>query len=144
VFFQPENEKSPILKLKSFSLGFGSQVFKALGDESRLRILHLLFRTTELTITDLELILDFTQTKTARLMGVLKNAGLVQSRRQDHWVFYKIKEEAIDFLGELMVYLEKDVRLMEDFNMCKVLESNRELTAFKLASRQYQPPGFSK
>ena len=132
-------EKTSVLKLKNFSLSFGTQIFKALGDESRLRILNLMFYKEELTISDLELILDFTQTKTARLMGILKNAGLVQSKRKDHWVFYRIKYEASELLSELLLFMEKDPRFLEDLALCKVLETNRELIVNKLALKQYKP-----
>jgi ArsR family transcriptional regulator len=132
-------EKSPVLKLKSFSLAFGAQVFKALGDESRLRILHLLYHMKSLTITDMELILDFTQTKTARLMGVMRNAGLVQSSRTDYWVFYRIKDEATGLLADYLQLMEKDPQLVEDLKLGRTLESNRELIANKIAMKQYKP-----
>lgn len=135
----PAREKSAVLKLKSFSLSFGTQIFKALGDESRLRILFIMLHQKELTISDLELILDFTQTKTARLMGILKNAGLVQSKRKDHWVFYNIKEEAYDLLNDLLLFMEKDPQFQEDLALCKVLATNRELIVNKLALKQYKP-----
>ena len=93
----------------------------------------------ELSISDLELILDFTQTKTARLMGVLKNAGLVQNRREDYWVFYRIKEEASEFLEGLIELMEKDAVLQKDIRACEAMESNRELTSHKIEQRRYKP-----
>jgi ArsR family transcriptional regulator len=52
------------MKLKNFGLTFGEQIFKSLSDQARVRILHLLLKNGEMTISDLEHILDFTQTKT--------------------------------------------------------------------------------
>ena len=49
-------------------------------------------KNKELSISDLEHILDFTQTKTSRHLIYLKNAGLVGSRRVDQWTFYYILE----------------------------------------------------
>ena len=132
-------EKTTTIKLSGFSLSFGKQVFKALGDESRLRILSLLLHREELSITDLELILDFTQTKVARLMGVLKNARLVESRREDHWVLYRIKDEAIELLNQLMGFMEKEPQVVKDKSLADVLFSNRELSVNKLALKQYKP-----
>ncbi len=132
-------EKAPSLILKSFSLPFGVQAFKALGDETRLRILHILLHFEELSITDLELILDFTQTKVARQMGVLKNASLVQCRRIDHWVLYKIKDEAHEFLNGLLTYIEKEPQIQKDKSICEVLHSNRELSVNKISLKQYKP-----
>jgi ArsR family transcriptional regulator len=134
-----EAEKFSSLKLKNFSLPFGVQLFKALGDESRIRILHILFHKGELSITDLELIMDFTQTKAARLVGVLKNANLIQSRRVDHWVLYKVKEEAMELLGQILEYMEKEPVFQSDLFTCEALSSNRELSINKLAMKQYKP-----
>ena len=39
-------------------------------------------------------VLDFTQTKTSRQLSYLKNAGLVNVRRLDNWMYYFLKEEA--------------------------------------------------
>ena len=134
-----ESEKVSSLKLKSFSLPFGVQLFKALGDESRIRILHILLHKGELSITDLELIMDFTQTKAARLVGVLKNANLIQSRRENHWVLYKVKEEAMELLGHILEYMEKEPIFQSDLFTCDALSSNRELSINKLAMKQYKP-----
>jgi ArsR family transcriptional regulator len=137
-----ENAKLPVLRLKNISLASGTLVFKALADESRLRILNLMLFREELSISDLELILDFTQTKTARLMGLLKTAGLVQSRRQDYWVFYKLKEESVELLQDLLGLMEKDPIFQKDIRSCEVMESNRELMINKLALRQYKPRNY--
>jgi len=134
-----ESARGPSLRLKNISLSSGTQVFKALADESRLRILNLLLFRDDLSISDLELLLDFTQTKTARLMGVLKSAGLVQSSRQDYWVLYRLKEEAAELLEGLLELMEKDPVLQKDIRSCEAMESNRELSREKIALRKYKP-----
>ena len=63
------------MRLKHFTVAFGQQVFRALADESRVRILHLLWRNQEMCISDLEQVLDFTQTKTSRQLAHLRSAG---------------------------------------------------------------------
>lgn len=124
------------MRLKNFTLGFGSQLFKAFSDESRVRILFLLHHYPELCISDLEHILDFTQTKTSRHLTYLKNSGLVGSRKQDQWVFYQIKDEVKDIVGLIFQYLHKDPILLKDLDTSKVLESNRELAIYKINGRQ--------
>ncbi|MFC7670397.1 ArsR/SmtB family transcription factor [Hymenobacter humi] len=79
-----------------------------MGDESRVRILHLLWRNREMVVADLEQVLDFTQTKTSRQLAYLKNAGLVSVRRLDNWMYYFLKEEAAELLQELLGFMEKD------------------------------------
>ncbi|GAB3229381.1 hypothetical protein GCM10027346_14800 [Hymenobacter seoulensis] len=125
------------MRLKHFTVAFGQQLFKALGDESRVRILHLLWRNQEMCISDLEQVLDFTQTKTSRQLAYLKNAGLVNFKRLDNWVFYFIKDEAQDFLNQLLSYMERDPQLVHDQKIYQTLWSNRELAAYKLQNRRW-------
>jgi ArsR family transcriptional regulator len=73
-----------------------STVFKALADESRLRILNLLFQSGELCVCDIESTLKFTQTKVSRHMGYLKRIGLIEDRRQGRWVLYSIAKPKTD------------------------------------------------
>ncbi|MEQ9230089.1 MAG: metalloregulator ArsR/SmtB family transcription factor [Cyclobacteriaceae bacterium] len=126
------------MKLKNFNLSFGTQIFKSFSDDSRTRILHLLFRTDELTISDMVTILDFTQTKTSRHMSFLKNAGMVTSRNQDQWVFYSIREESYNMVNQIFGFLEKDPLLQEDLKTYETLKSNRELAINKIEAKDYR------
>lgn len=117
------------MKVKHFNLGVGEQFFKALGDESRLRILFLLYKNKEMCISDLELVLDFTQTKISRHLAYLRNAGLVNYRKIDQWVFYSIKDELSEFIDQIFRYLNKDTDLQKDLKIYQTLLSNRELAA---------------
>jgi len=128
------------MRLKHFSVAFGQQVFKALGDESRVRLLHLLWRNQEMVVGDLEQVLDFTQTKTSRQLAYLKNAGLVGVRRLDNWMFYFLKEETADFLQQLLTLMERDQQLVRDQQVYQTLWSNRELAAYKIQNRRWLPP----
>ncbi|MFB9863526.1 ArsR/SmtB family transcription factor [Rufibacter immobilis] len=125
------------MRLKNFNVSFGEQVFKAMSDLSRIRVLNLLLRNKELCIADLELVLDFTQTKTSRHLIYLKNTGLVSFRKQDQWAFYYIKDEMLDFLQQMFSYLEKDPLLLKDQEVYQTLFSNRELAVNRLQQRHF-------
>jgi len=124
------------MRLKNFSLSFGSQVFKSVSDESRVRILHLLYRNGELTISDIEHILEFTQTKTSRHITYLKNSGMVSARKVDQWVFYSIREEVEELTNRVLEFLVKDIILQKDQETFEVLNSNRELAKSRLQNKQ--------
>ena len=130
------------MKLKNFSLNYGSQIFKSLSDESRIRILHLILLNKEMCISDLEHILDFTQTKTSRHVTYLKNAGLISSRKLDQWIFYAIKDEAIELLGQVFLYMGKDPALLKDMETYRILFSNRELAVNKIKAKAW--PSFNE
>jgi len=94
--------------------------------------MYLLYRNEELCISDLELILDFTQTKTSRHITYLKHAGLLSFRKQDQWVFYHVKEEVLDIVDRIFKFLNKDTVLLNDYETFKILNSNRELSINKV------------
>ncbi len=71
-----------------------TKIFSALADDSRLRILNLLYQSGELCVCDIVATLGFTQTKVSRHMGYLKRAGLTQNRKRGRWVLYSIAEPA--------------------------------------------------
>ena len=125
------------MRLKHFSLSFGEQVLKALADESRLRILHLLLHSKEMCTSDLEHVLDFTQTKTSRHLSYLRNAGIVSTRKMDQWVFYTVKDEATDFINQILSYIVRDAVLRKDTESYQILFSNRELAVNKLQTRRW-------
>ncbi|MEY3565061.1 MAG: hypothetical protein RJA23_1231 [Bacteroidota bacterium] len=126
------------MRLKNISLNYGLRIFKALSEEPRVRILHLLMQNKELSISDLELILDFTQTKTSRHLIYLKNAGLLGSRRTDQWMFYYILEEYLEILQQIFKLIQKDANLTKDQETYEILKSNRELAANKIQNNQYR------
>ncbi len=65
------------------------EVFKALADETRLRILSLLSHG-EMCVSDLDAILQVGQSKVSRHLDYLRKTGLVTSRRFGTLVFYRL------------------------------------------------------
>ena len=66
-----------------------SRLFKALGDETRLRIVALLAHG-ELCVCHLETALKLTQPTASRHLGILRNAGVVETRRHGSWIYYRL------------------------------------------------------
>ncbi|AKP50415.1 ArsR/SmtB family transcription factor [Cyclobacterium amurskyense] len=126
------------MRLKNISLNYGMRVFKALSEESRVRILHLLMQNQELCISDLEHILEFTQTKTSRHVTYLKNAGLIGSKKKDQWTFYYVLDEAHEILNQILKFIKKDQNLLRDQEVYEILYSNRELAINKFENNPYR------
>jgi DNA-binding transcriptional ArsR family regulator len=123
------------MRLKHFNLQIGSQLMKALGDEARIRILNLLLAKGPLTTSDLEFVLEFTQSKTSRHLAYLRNSAILNTTKIDQWVVYTIREEVEDIISQILSFLEKDSRLKEDIATYETLYSNREMVANKLSTR---------
>jgi len=120
------------MRLKHFNIDLGAQIFLACSDTSRLRILHLIMTNGEMCITDLENILEFTQTKTSRHLIYLKNSDMLTSRKFNQWMFYQIKDEVFDIVQQILQFLRRDPVLQKDQQVFQTMYTNRELTLNKL------------
>jgi len=85
-------------------------IFKALSDETRLRILKLL-QHGELCVCDLFSALDVVQPKVSFHLSVLKEAGLITDRKEGRWVHYRLDES--DLLRRFMIFTVME-RVSED------------------------------
>ncbi len=97
-------------------------IFKALGDENRLRILNLLFHY-ELCVCEFEVILDLTQSNASRHLGKLKGVDIITGYKDAQWVHYRISDEFRQKNKKLMEYLEARFNLekvyIDDLKRCK-------------------------
>ncbi len=98
-------------------------VFKALSDETRIRMLELLSQG-ELCVCEIMQALEISQTRASRNLGILRDAGLLQDRRDGQWVHYSLnKEGAIEF-SELLEFVSNS--LNDDKTILKDKESLRQ------------------
>jgi len=69
-----------------------AEVFKILGDETRLKILKLLVSNTvdSLCVTDLAKMLGITQQATSQHIKLMKMAGFLEPDKKGNYVYYKI------------------------------------------------------
>jgi ArsR family transcriptional regulator, arsenate/arsenite/antimonite-responsive transcriptional repressor len=70
-----------------------SETFKALSEETRLRIMTLLLENEELCVCDFVGALGETQSKISRHLRYLYHAGLVEDRREGLWMHYRISSD---------------------------------------------------
>ncbi|MEX0645317.1 MAG: metalloregulator ArsR/SmtB family transcription factor [Parvularculaceae bacterium] len=68
-------------------------VFRAIGEETRLRVMVLLLRG-ELTVTEITQILGQSQPRVSRHLKILADAGLVERYREGSWMFYRAADPA--------------------------------------------------
>jgi ArsR family transcriptional regulator len=76
------------------------QLFKALADATRLRILGLLL-TGEVCVCHIHESLKIPQPKASRHLAYLRNAGLVETRRDGLWVNYRMATLPDPVLGAI-------------------------------------------
>lgn len=92
--------------------------FKALADETRLRLLHVLYRY-ELSVNELVGILGMGQSRVSRHLKILAEAGLLQWRRDGLWVFYSgaVDGQGQRFSQSIMPFVEGDPHMAADLEL---------------------------
>jgi ArsR family transcriptional regulator len=81
--------------------------FAALGDATRLKMLKLI-ADEELCSCEVMAALELTQPTTSHHLGILERAGLLTSKRNGKWVFYKIANSTVQNL------INRGFRMMEE------------------------------
>ena len=126
------------MRLKKFNIEYGKTIFKSFSDVSRIRILNILANRKDASISDLEIILNFTQTKTSRHIYYLKNSGLLNSENKDQFIFYSLREETLDIIDQIFEFLDKDEQLKKDLEAYDNMYSNRELARNKIEIKTWK------
>jgi len=82
-------------------------ITKALADGNRLRVIMALTGYDELCVCQITEVLGHATPTVSRHMSVLQNAGLVKSRKDGRWVYYRLSET---FPRPLLQWLEEAAR----------------------------------
>lgn len=70
------------------------QVMKALGDDTRMRIVHLL-KYGDLCVCEIEALLDVNQSNASRHLNKLTNAQIIEYYKVAKYVYYKLNEDTL-------------------------------------------------
>jgi len=90
-------------------------ISKAISDKTRVRILKLL-EYRELCVCQLMAVLEMGQSTVSKHLGILKNAGLIEDRKDRTWSFYSLSKKGINtkFFSLLSFALEDDTLVLKD------------------------------
>jgi ArsR family transcriptional regulator len=91
---------------EDFQMSHCVELFKALADETRLRILNLLSRR-ELCVCQIVKVLGIGQSKASRHLAHLRNAGVVTDRRDGLWIHYSLAPPSGDLHRRLIEWLRQ-------------------------------------
>ena len=84
------------------------KIFKALGDENRLKILHII-GSQEICACKLLEYLEVGQPTVSYHMKILCDSGIIDSRKNGKWTHYKINEDTIKHTADyIQVTLFRD------------------------------------
>ena len=86
------------------------KAIRALSDETRLRILNLLFER-ECCVCEVMQALDISQTRASRNLGILHDAGFLKLRKEGLWSLYSIDQDSIPaYFSELIEAVKKGLQ----------------------------------
>jgi ArsR family transcriptional regulator, arsenate/arsenite/antimonite-responsive transcriptional repressor len=98
------------------------EIFKALSEESRLRILSLLMER-EMCVCEIEFCLDMSQSNASRHLTVLKQCGILDYCKKAQWAYYRMNETFKKENKELWDYLKVELKKLPtyqiDYEKCK-------------------------
>jgi len=106
---QPFLMDDPGMAVVTKDVEMALRLFRALGDETRLRLLEQL-HGGEQCVCDLTDELEASQSRLSFHLKTLKDAGLVIDRKDGRWVYYSINPEAFQTLDRVLADL-KPLRL---------------------------------
>ena len=102
------------------------EMFKALSEESRLRILALLLEE-EMCVCEIEASLKMTQSNASRHLSELRKSGILESYKNAQWTYYRINEMFKKEHKELWNYLQiklKEIPTYEaDYKTYKIVKA---------------------
>jgi len=90
------------IKLNKKELDNQAKVFSLLGNEVRLKIIYLIMKYEKLCVCDLSDILGMNQSPISQHLRKLKDAGILENRREGLTVFYSIPNLMKDKLQLLL------------------------------------------
>lgn len=96
-------------------LAYFSQIFRALADTTRQRILALLQQKGELTVGDITSHFDLAQPTISQHLKVLTDAGALKSRKEGQRAFYRIcNSEMYDAMETFLKVYQQQVERGHD------------------------------
>jgi ArsR family transcriptional regulator len=104
-------------------------MMKALSDKNRMRVVAALWRFDELCACQITELLQVSGATASRHLGILQKNGLVDSRKDGRWVYYRLRQPAGS--EHLFKWLEHSLsgaeELVADFHVLKkILGITRE------------------
>ncbi|MBA2378818.1 MAG: metalloregulator ArsR/SmtB family transcription factor [Blastocatellia bacterium] len=102
---------------KEETLSYMEKFYTALSDKTRLRLLNLM-RENEVCVCFFTEVLGDSQPKISRHLAYLRNAGLVDARRDGKWMHYSIRwpedDAAREVLTSALAWLASQPHLKDD------------------------------
>lgn len=78
-----------------------AEMFRLLGDPTRVRLLHALLEAGELCVHDLAEVIGASETKVSQALRLLRAADVVRNRRDGRHIYYRLGDGHVRTLLEV-------------------------------------------
>ncbi|MBN2419049.1 MAG: metalloregulator ArsR/SmtB family transcription factor [Deltaproteobacteria bacterium] len=101
--------------------------FKALADETRIRLFNILI-DHELSVNELVFLMDMGQSRISRHLKILTDSGLLQCRRDGVWAFYSVSRDGKEkeFAEAVRFLFDDETLLAEDLKRAEIVIDERK------------------
>ena len=100
-------------------------ITKALSDEKRVRALMMLV-DGELCVCQIIAMLGLAPSTVSKHMSILRQAGLVETRKEGRWIYYRLADRKVqtarEILNWLQRYLKNDKRILDDVKQLRRMQ----------------------
>ncbi len=110
-----------------------TNLFKAISDESRLRIV-LLLSVNEMCVCEICETTGLSQPMVSRHLGLLRTLNIVSTRRAGQWIYYSINREeplVLSMLSVLIEHLSPSSIFQRDFDNYAIKRNEEKLCSQK-------------
>lgn len=98
-------------------------IYKVMSDETRIRILNLLYKQ-DLCVCELTELLDLSQPKISKHIAKIRNAGLVNTFRNEQYIYYSLDKDNKTLLSLIEISLKNNSTfLLDDLQKLKAKTS---------------------
>lgn len=104
------------------------EIFRALADRTRLRIIRLLLNGSDACVSELMDALRLPQYSVSRHLSILRHSGIVDERREGIWKYYYLVSKPPGFIDNLMEVIRVGIN-------DEVLETDNHLFIKRLTLR---------
>jgi len=102
---------------------------KAISDENRVRALMML-TGGELCVCQIIEMLGLAPSTVSKHMSILRQAGLVETRKEGRWIYYRLADRESSTVREILKWLKKYLK-----NDIKIVKDVRQLRRIRKMSK---------
>jgi DNA-binding transcriptional ArsR family regulator len=97
-----------LLNEASYSISALAKIMNLVGNETRLKILYLIYKEKNICVCDLSDVLNLSVSAISQQLKKLKEGGLIIDEKQGKTIYYSIKDESLESLLAVFIQISRN------------------------------------